>query len=151
MISSTIYSNLYTRLSNWLERSDSLQAKVIVSPANSSLLALNYWSDSSSLRLNRYSYLLLLFFLNSKLSHAFSSWWIISILLSDFLISAWYLSNQSILKIRIVSVPFTTYKVSGILICYTDKDISLIKPITFILEFPFKDETLILSFASIFN
>ncbi len=52
---------------------------------------------------------------------------------------------------RIVSIPFTTYKVLGILIYWTDNDASLIKPITLTLGFFPKGETLIPSFASTFN
>src|SRR6266498_2873423 len=114
-------------------------------------LASNHLSDPSSLVLNRYSYPLSLFFLDNKLSRAFSPWWVISILLSDLLISAWYLSNQSVPNIRMVSVPSTTYNVPGVLICCTDKGASRTRPITFTLGFPPKGETLVPSFASTFN
>ncbi len=52
---------------------------------------------------------------------------------------------------RIVSVPSTIYRVPGVLICWTDSDASLTKPITLTLGFPPKSETLVPSFALTFN
>ena len=50
-----------------------------------------------------------------------------------------------------VSVPYTTYKIPEVLICWTDNGTSLTKPITLTLGFSPKGETLIPSFALTFN